>query len=958
MSTKLKKLAVTLTILMLILSFASADMKVVFSSVNGGKIDLFTQKKPYDGKGSNKPSDAFSPQEIVILYTLVTYNENPIQNLLVAFDVKAPNNASFCLTSRTNSSGIAVVNFTILTPPISIDEGEVFGKWVVLANVLLDGIIFQDSLTFRVDWIVKLISVRTIDENLTCRTDFGIGGDVGVEITLRSIAMTIKNATLAIVIQDELMVPVSFFMIRDFEVQPNEKLIFLYCKLYLPKWAFVGLANIFISALTAPVSESGVAYCPSVSTSFSITPYEPLTIALHDVAVVNAVPSPTSVELGQPVSVSVAVRNEGTEIESFNVSAYFDDVPIGTLEVAALLPYTKLTLNFTLDTSLFAPGNYTMTASIPHLVNEADLTDNVFVDGVIEVKPKPPVVIHDIAIVDVEVSNNSLYIGELLQINVSIVNKGTETETFDVGVYYDFSLIESLRVYAFAPDTQTALIFVWNTSSVSEGLYRISASAPIPNDINISDNTFINGVVQVKAKPPPIVKQYYLTVRTDPPNIILISGEGWYNETTNVTLVAPEYISVSIGIRYGFSYWDVDGTSQGLGIYEIIVQMNANHTAIAHYVMQHLVTFDQTGLDSSATGTVVTINGEPKTFRGLPYSLWVDNSTVIAYSYSITIASDISGKIFSLTNVIGPASPILVSENVTIIGNYKTQYYLTVISSYGATGGEGWYDSGTTAYATLDIGIVGHENRTRRVFTSWGNDASGTNYTRSSPILMNGPKTAVANWKTQYYLTVRTDPLGIAAVTGEGWHDESSNVTLNAPAVSGYNFGYWDVNGVSRDSGVNSITVYMNAPQTATAHYTRMSYNLTIIAMAGGTTDPAPGTYNYTAGSTVEVTAVSKLNYVFDHWELDNVNVGSANPYFVHMDGDHTLRAVFSPSVAGWFVPDWFYWLLLLLLLLLIVLLITWFYRRKRRKRAEEAFYSGWTAWYYCYDLRSRTYTI
>lgn len=73
------------------------------------------------------------------------------------------------------------------------------------------------------------------------------------------------------------------------------------------------------------------------------------------------------------------------------------------------------------------------------------------------------------------------------------------------------------------------------------------------------------------------------------------------------------------------------------------------------------------------------------------------------------------------------------------------------------------------------------------------------------------------------------------------------------------------------------------------------TYDLTITTTVGGTTDPAPGTYSYTANSTVQVTAFPEAGYLFDHWELDDVNVGSANPYTVLMDKDHTLKAVFSP---------------------------------------------------------------
>jgi len=85
------------------------------------------------------------------------------------------------------------------------------------------------------------------------------------------------------------------------------------------------------------------------------------------------------------------------------------------------------------------------------------------------------------------------------------------------------------------------------------------------------------------------------------------------------------------------------------------------------------------------------------------------------------------------------------------------------------------------------------------------------------------------------------------------------------------------------------------------------TYDLTITTTAGETTNPSPGTYSYTANSTIQVTAIPEADYVFKHWELDDVDVGSANPYTVLMDEDHTLRAVFSPvpavPVGGYSIP-------------------------------------------------------
>ena len=73
------------------------------------------------------------------------------------------------------------------------------------------------------------------------------------------------------------------------------------------------------------------------------------------------------------------------------------------------------------------------------------------------------------------------------------------------------------------------------------------------------------------------------------------------------------------------------------------------------------------------------------------------------------------------------------------------------------------------------------------------------------------------------------------------------------------------------------------------------AYALTITTTVGGTTNPTPGTYSYTANSAVQVTAIPNTGYLFEYWELDSVNVGSANPYSVYMDKDHMLKTIFSP---------------------------------------------------------------
>jgi hypothetical protein len=584
-----------------------------FSSADGacGKVDLFTQKTPFNGKGLNMPSDAFGPGEIVILYALVEYNEQPVQNHLVTFHIQSPNGSSFALTSITNATGIASTSFRL---PYS---NETFGEWKTTAIIRIGDQNFQDTLVFKVDWIIKLISVRTIDNNLTTRNYFGKNGDVGLEITLRNIAMIEKNVTLVITLLDDLKVPIDFIEIDNFEAQPNGKLLYLYCKMTIPSWAFVGKGKVFISALTAPSSQNGVAYCPPISTEFFIKISPPIKVEFHDVAVVKVCPSTSSVIIGEQVHINVKVRNEGTTFESFNVSLCLNDKIIGKLNILNLAPYESRVLSFTLNTSDIKPGNYLLSATIPQIVDEADTTDNSIVDGYIEIRPTK---------------------------------------------------------------------------------------------------------------------------------------------------------------------------------------------------MRFLVTFEQTGLSADAYGMVLTVNGSTITIYNMPYSLWVEEGSLVTYSYEETIMSTISGKRFKLKNVTGPASPIMVTNNIVVVGNYKTQYLLIV----------------------------------------------NTNPEGLSPQPIR-------------------NPVGEVYSTNSWWYDKDTNVSLIALPIKEYTFEYWDVDGITKDHEISAITIFMDGPHVATAHY-----------------------------------SVRKPEYV-----------------------------------------EWLYLILLAILILLIILLIILTYRRiKKRKTEEEAFYRGWTAWYYCYNLK------
>ena len=107
--TIFKTLTLALVFFALFLLVLSAT---VVKADPGWNIDLFC---PRDGKGPHVTCHyPYAVGERIILYALVTYNEDPVQSVIVAFEVDDPLGSPRIVTvAQTNSTGIATVNFTI-----------------------------------------------------------------------------------------------------------------------------------------------------------------------------------------------------------------------------------------------------------------------------------------------------------------------------------------------------------------------------------------------------------------------------------------------------------------------------------------------------------------------------------------------------------------------------------------------------------------------------------------------------------------------------------------------------------------------------------------------------------------------------------------------------------------------------------------------------------------------------
>ncbi|MGQ9625202.1 MAG: NosD domain-containing protein, partial [Candidatus Bathycorpusculaceae bacterium] len=70
-------------------------------------------------------------------------------------------------------------------------------------------------------------------------------------------------------------------------------------------------------------------------------------------------------------------------------------------------------------------------------------------------------------------------------------------------------------------------------------------------------------------------------------------------------------------------------------------------------------------------------------------------------------------------------------------------------------------------------------------------------------------------------------------------------------------------------------------------------YQLQISTTLGGTTSPAPGTYNYAENVQATVTGIPETGYQFDHWLINNTIISTENPITLTIDADYTITAYF-----------------------------------------------------------------
>jgi len=228
--------------------------------------------------------------------------------------------------------------------------------------------------------------------------------------------------------------------------------------------------------------------------------------------------------IGETLNISVIVRNEGTQYETFNLTVNYDGPSTGTFsqEVDNLPPGDQTPDNRKIvgiwwGTTPVSAGNYTITVEAV-LDQDQNQTNN---KATTEIKMN---IAPDIAITNVTVSPTTVLADDLLNITVSIKNEGTYDVSCSVFVYFSNDTHSNISptglsdpFVALNPDDEEVLYFNnWNLtkyqlaqarlnlSVMSPGNYTISAEAKLgaterPYEFDVDDNLYTFGNVTIGA---------------------------------------------------------------------------------------------------------------------------------------------------------------------------------------------------------------------------------------------------------------------------------------------------------------------------------------------------------------------------------------------------------------------------------------------------------------------------
>ena len=412
-------------------------------------------------------------------------------------------------------------------------------------------------------------------------------------------------------------------------------------------------------------------------------------------------------------------------------------------------------------------------------------------------------------------------------------------------------------------------------------------------DVSSTSNTISAIMAAPKAVTAHYMTQYYLTVNNGGHGTA--SGEGWYDSGVMATFsISPTIVYEGDGTRYVFAQWSGGSTSTTP---TDTILMDGPKTVTANWKTQYQVTFEQTG---SGVTTYVTYMSATDPTEAVPFSIWAKAGSTLTFSYD-EITSEGQPTRYVLVNV-DHTSPLTVDGPITITATYKTQHYLTVEHSPidpildGHQTGQDYYDADPIATVTADLHVDIVTGESRYEFEHWSGDASGTSTTTT--IIMSAPKTATANYKLQYYITVTSahdNP------TPSAWIDAGGDFTasVTSPAEIVPNDHQWICTGYSVDGGAYQAGSSYAFTNVQAAHSIDFTWKKQFWVQVDSSHDSPTTSQWIDEGSSLTVSVISPADddgmgtrYRCTGYTLDSnppVTDGSTSYTFENVQAAHTI---------------------------------------------------------------------
>ncbi|HEX9934733.1 MAG TPA: hypothetical protein VGB38_06000, partial [bacterium] len=349
---------------------------------------------------------------------------------------------------------------------------------------------------------------------------------------------------------------------------------------------------------------------------------------------------------------------------------------------------------------------------------------------------------------------------------------------------------------------------------------------------------------------------------------------GWYDSGASVTLDA------TVASGYTWSGWTGDITSTTK---PKTITMGGPKSVTANFsttvpAVQITVMAEPSGKQFSVDGTVYSSS---QVFN------WIPGSTHIL---SVESPQNVSGGtkwVFAYWTNEGVQTHVYTVpwSDKTVKAIFKCMHQLTVNSEYGVARGAGWYDAGSTA--AFSVTAPDEPGNTKHAFAGWSGDYSGSG--PSGSVAMNGPKTATANWKLQYRLTVQSlygNP------QGDGWYDTGIKAafSVSTPDVlegTRRVFDYWSGSYSGTDP---SASIALNEPKAVQAiWHTEYLLTAAVLPVSSGTLSTVPPGPWHDEAAVVTLSVTPNGGFLWDGWS-GNLT-GKDNPVMLTMSGPKSVTA-------------------------------------------------------------------